>query len=147
MCPATRQHHQVLCLAPKTQVPDRLNYEVTLDAYRGTWCSGITSAPHAEGPGLNPQCVHVQKRQLRTMAHARLDGSEILRAPADVENIPFSAIPGGARFLPSAVAPGNGWLEDAEVSCLGVSRLFSGAFAVKLLGSTSNEAGQRVLSP
>ena len=25
----------------------------------GTWCSGITSAPHAEGPGLNPQCVHI----------------------------------------------------------------------------------------
>ena len=24
----------------------------------GTWCSGITSASHAEGPGLNPQCVH-----------------------------------------------------------------------------------------
>ena len=23
----------------------------------GTWCSGITSASHAEGPGLNPQCV------------------------------------------------------------------------------------------
>ena len=27
---------------------------------RGTWCSGITSASHAEGPGLNPQCVHAQ---------------------------------------------------------------------------------------
>ena len=25
---------------------------------RGTWCSGITSASHAEGPGFNPQCVH-----------------------------------------------------------------------------------------
>ena len=24
----------------------------------GTWCSGITSAPHAEGPGLKSQCVH-----------------------------------------------------------------------------------------
>ena len=24
---------------------------------RGTWCSGITSASHAEGPGFNPQCV------------------------------------------------------------------------------------------
>ena len=23
----------------------------------GTWCSGITSASHAEGPGFNPQCV------------------------------------------------------------------------------------------
>ena len=27
-------------------------------AITGTWCSGITSAPHAEGPGFNPQCVH-----------------------------------------------------------------------------------------
>ncbi len=25
---------------------------------RGTWCS-ITSAPHVEGPGFNPQCVHI----------------------------------------------------------------------------------------
>ena len=24
----------------------------------GTWCSGITSAPHAEGPGFKSQCVH-----------------------------------------------------------------------------------------
>ena len=26
---------------------------------RGTWCSGITSASHAEGPGLKSQCVHL----------------------------------------------------------------------------------------
>ena len=26
----------------------------------GTWCSGITSASHAEGPGFNPQCVQFQ---------------------------------------------------------------------------------------
>ena len=26
--------------------------------HRGTWCSGITSASHAEGPGFKPQCVH-----------------------------------------------------------------------------------------
>ena len=25
----------------------------------GAWCSGITSAPHAEGPGFKSQCVHV----------------------------------------------------------------------------------------
>ena len=30
----------------------------------GTWCSGITPAQHAGGPGLNPQCVHF------TSAHA-----------------------------------------------------------------------------
>ena len=27
--------------------------------HMGTWCSGITSASHAEGPGFNPQCVHI----------------------------------------------------------------------------------------
>ena len=27
---------------------------------RGTWCSGVTSASHAEGLGLSPQCVHAQ---------------------------------------------------------------------------------------
>ena len=26
---------------------------------KGTWCSGITSASHAEGPGFKSQCVHV----------------------------------------------------------------------------------------
>ena len=26
---------------------------------RGTWCSGITSASHAEGPGFKSQCVQV----------------------------------------------------------------------------------------
>ena len=28
------------------------------DASPGTWCSGITSASHAEGPGFKSQCVH-----------------------------------------------------------------------------------------
>ena len=26
--------------------------------FKGTWCSGITPAQHAGGPGFNPQCVH-----------------------------------------------------------------------------------------
>ena len=26
--------------------------------HSGTWCSGITTAQHAGGPGFNPQCVH-----------------------------------------------------------------------------------------
>ena len=30
---------------------------------RATWCSGITCASHAEGPGFNPQCVHFSDRQ------------------------------------------------------------------------------------
>ena len=28
----------------------------------GTWCSGITSASHAEGPGLKSQCVQATFR-------------------------------------------------------------------------------------
>ena len=28
------------------------------NALKGTWCSGITSASHAEGPGFKSQCVH-----------------------------------------------------------------------------------------
>ena len=27
----------------------------------GTWCSGITSGSHAEGPGFNPQCVQLAR--------------------------------------------------------------------------------------
>ena len=27
---------------------------------KGTWCSGITSAPHAEGPGFKSQCFQVR---------------------------------------------------------------------------------------
>ena len=29
------------------------------EAHAGTWCSGITSASHAEGPGFKSQCVHI----------------------------------------------------------------------------------------
>ena len=31
----------------------------SMDIPSGTWCSGITPAQHAGGPGLNPQCVHL----------------------------------------------------------------------------------------
>ena len=31
---------------------------------KGAWCSGITSASHAEGPGFNPQCVQLSCVQL-----------------------------------------------------------------------------------
>ena len=34
----------------------------------GTWCSGITSAPHAEGPGLKSQCVHWRVRSAAAAA-------------------------------------------------------------------------------
>ena len=32
---------------------------------RGTWCSGITSASHAEGPGFTPQCVQLMSERGR----------------------------------------------------------------------------------
>ena len=34
---------------------------------RGAWCSGITSASHAEGPGFKSQCVHLFESILRYM--------------------------------------------------------------------------------
>ena len=38
------------------------------DCSWGTWCSGITSAPHAEGPGLKSQCVHWRVRSAAAAA-------------------------------------------------------------------------------
>ena len=35
----------------------------------GTWCSGITSASHAEGPGFNPQCVHFMALEKHPSKH------------------------------------------------------------------------------
>ena len=32
---------------------------MALAVITGTWCSGITSASHAEGPGFKSQCVHL----------------------------------------------------------------------------------------
>ena len=46
-CMAGRAHAQ---LRPATPMQQSL---------KGTWCSGITSAPHAEGPGFKSQCVHL----------------------------------------------------------------------------------------
>ena len=34
-------------------------YEQDCGTSTGTWCSGITPAQHAGGPGFNPQCVHI----------------------------------------------------------------------------------------
>ena len=41
----------------------------------GTWCSGITFAPHAEGPGLKSQCVHCFHSHRAMFAHAIILGS------------------------------------------------------------------------
>ena len=50
------------CLNGPSQTPGRtpstfINHQAILTW--GTWCSGITSASHAEGPGFKSQCVHV----------------------------------------------------------------------------------------
>ena len=37
-----------------------INYTNLLLLVRGSWCSGITPAQHAGGPGLNPQTVHAE---------------------------------------------------------------------------------------
>ena len=34
----------------------------------GTWCSGITSASHAEGPGFKSQCVHISNHVIEYVA-------------------------------------------------------------------------------
>ena len=36
------------------------SFEIRFFLAEGTWCSGITSASHAEGPGFKSQCVHLQ---------------------------------------------------------------------------------------
>ena len=39
----------------------RTNTGLPRTSPRGTWCSGITSASHAEGPGFKSQCVHLSR--------------------------------------------------------------------------------------
>ena len=36
-----------------------IQYTFSLGYQSGTWCSGITPAQHAGGPGFNPQCVQL----------------------------------------------------------------------------------------
>ena len=43
--------------ARETTKPSRA--QKRLQQTTGTWCSGITPAQHAGGPGFNPQCVHM----------------------------------------------------------------------------------------
>ena len=47
--------HQTVC-----KPPNGLFRKKTQES-EGTWCSGITSAPHAEGPGFKSQCVQFRK--------------------------------------------------------------------------------------
>ena len=56
--------------SPRCRLPRRKSQTKTSNPKRnscvkavlGTWCSGFTSALHAEGPGFNPQCVHFAAR-------------------------------------------------------------------------------------
>ena len=50
---------------------------------RGTWCSGITSAPHAEVPGLKSQCVHA--RQVRRACGQRAEHLSYQTPPPAVD--------------------------------------------------------------
>ena len=69
--------------------------------FKGTWCSGITSASHVEGPGLNPQCVHSTasvlewRRTLKVHLHSRAHGvvvSHPLRMRKALGSIPSVSI-------------------------------------------------------
>ena len=48
----------------------------------GTWCSGITSAPHAEGPGLKSQCVHCFPLASRDVCTCHHSGFNLKKAKA-----------------------------------------------------------------
>ena len=54
----------------------------------GTWCSGITSASHAEGPGFKSQCVHfpIFARCLIIMYGRRCHAKPSSRVSADISN-------------------------------------------------------------
>jgi hypothetical protein len=57
---------------------------------KGTWCSGITSAPHAEGPGFKSQCVH----------SFQFEPSACVRAAGDLAPPAASLLPPFCRLLP-----------------------------------------------
>ena len=42
----------------------------TASVHVGTWCSGITSASHAEGPGFKSQCVHFAVSTINPSTHS-----------------------------------------------------------------------------
>ena len=56
-------------IAARSSLPQRSS--CSSQTVEGTWCSGITSASHAEGPGFNPQCVHLLRRALTFSLRAR----------------------------------------------------------------------------
>ena len=67
---------------------------------QGSWCSGITPAQHAGGPGFNPQCAHVLMLCcLPALAGGHLKGS-IAGAPGTPAIDCW-----GARRLPGCPTP------------------------------------------
>ena len=53
----------------------------------GTWCSGITSASHAEGPGFKSQCVHFAVVLRNKMLCRHRKSSTRHRRFSNVENL------------------------------------------------------------
>ena len=53
VCGAVSDRHQAPVILSAGPIADE---ELKLPS--GAWCSGITSASHAEGPGFKSQCVH-----------------------------------------------------------------------------------------
>ena len=53
-CPAMLGRSHGSDASMRATVPQRRGHRIQ----QGTWCSGITPAQHAGGPGFNPQCVH-----------------------------------------------------------------------------------------
>ena len=61
----------------------RLNHNLRT----GAWCSGITSASHAEGPGLKSQCVHFEK------LFGRIGESKRIEIPPPIRRDPIRISP------------------------------------------------------
>ena len=51
-------HIRFACGRPWVQIPACPLLQTYDEIYLGTWCNGITSASHAEGPGFKSQCDH-----------------------------------------------------------------------------------------
>ena len=67
----------------------------------GAWCSGITSAPHAEGPGFKSQCVHLSSSTNFDLPRALLRHARFQHSTA----WPFGWLCALARLLGKASAP------------------------------------------
>ena len=60
---ARRQRWFSCCLSDQPPMWHSTHFGDAGSCSVGTWCSGITSASHAEGPGFKSQCVHLTKRR------------------------------------------------------------------------------------